>query len=297
LIYILAVVYLLIIGPGFRKYRNLDYRLVLGGLVVVVLAFTGIFGYVGRRGYGESQVFHGAGIWRSLGGGRYDTTQWISAFATEGALYQLTFGGEATVLTAPPTGVTGLPSTSCLAGNPGRVAVEIPLFSSAAVTVQSIQKLDKPWRIVPAPREGDSALEAFDISHPTLKATACWRLSAKGTITTLKQGDPRDRWFRDLPLRLNSNNHFYGRRGRGGDEERQLSDTMKGLLIDIARGEKGARLYDRTRLWRGQEVFFILAQAPEENRPQIAKFRPGKMDVLFCELWEPSTQQTTAAAH
>jgi hypothetical protein len=127
-IHLLALAYIGVIGPlHFRYRRKLDYRVSILAFLATVAIFGTLFAVVGRRGYGESQTVNSLTIARTLGGGRYDTMQWINAFATTGDLYTLTHGA--------PTNLYGsiaadAGASRILSGKDGRIQLDIPLYSS-----------------------------------------------------------------------------------------------------------------------------------------------------------------------
>lgn len=128
LINTLTVVYLLVVGPmHYRWGRKIDYRVSIAAFLGTVALFGWMFSVIGRRGYGESQTVHSVAIARSLGGGRHDVTQWVSAFATRGDLYTLTHQAPANLYAAPSMeAVNG----RIFNGKDGRFLADIPLYSS-----------------------------------------------------------------------------------------------------------------------------------------------------------------------
>ena len=93
LIYWLTLLYVVLIGPGFYLMRKRNYRLLLAGFLGTVIVFAWIFTVVGRRGYGEKQIYHTLAIARPLGDGRFDVQEWIHAFATTGDIYRFEHAG------------------------------------------------------------------------------------------------------------------------------------------------------------------------------------------------------------
>ena len=90
-IYLLAMVYIGLIGPGqlLVGRKVADYRLRIVLLVAAVGAFALIFNLVGRRGQGEASMVHTLSYARAIDGDTYDVTQWINVFATRGAQYTI----------------------------------------------------------------------------------------------------------------------------------------------------------------------------------------------------------------
>jgi hypothetical protein len=128
LINVLTLLYIAVVGPvHYRWGRRIDYRVSLGAFVGCIALFGFLFSVVGRRGYDEAQTVHSLSLARAVGPGRYDVTQWISAFATRGDIYPLTHTAPAnlyaTVSTEPING-------KLLNGRDGHFIADIPLFSS-----------------------------------------------------------------------------------------------------------------------------------------------------------------------
>ena len=127
LINTLTVIYLLVVGPvHYRWGRKIDYRVSIAAFLATVALFGWLFSIIGRRGYGESQTVNSLAIARPLGSGRYDVTQWISAFATRGDLYTLTHDAPAKLYAAVSMeAVNG----RIVNGKDGRFLADIPLYS------------------------------------------------------------------------------------------------------------------------------------------------------------------------
>lgn len=128
LIYGLTAIYIALIGPVFYILRKRDYRLLLLGFLLTVAGFAWIFTIVGRRGYGEKQIYHSIAIARSLGGARWDVTEWIHAFATSGDTYRFQHAGGSQLYAAPSNNETVRGSIT--AGKDAHFDADIPLFSS-----------------------------------------------------------------------------------------------------------------------------------------------------------------------
>jgi hypothetical protein len=129
LLYLLTIAYLVIIGPvHYRWSRNVDYRIAIGGFLGTVTVFALAFIIAGRRGSGETQRVHSLALARALPGGRWDTMQWISAFATSGDYYRFTHASPVNYYSAsndmePVNG-------KVIGGKDGHFDVDIPLYSA-----------------------------------------------------------------------------------------------------------------------------------------------------------------------
>jgi hypothetical protein len=139
-IHFLALAYVAVIGPlHFRYRRRLDYRVSILAFLGTVVLFGTLFAVVGRRGYGESQTVNSLTIAHALGGGRHDTTQWVSAFATAGDLYKLTHEAPANLY--GPVGFDA-GASRILNGKDGNIQMDIPLYSSRTFLHRAVMKGD-----------------------------------------------------------------------------------------------------------------------------------------------------------
>jgi hypothetical protein len=138
---LLMVAYVAVIGPIHNYYRRrLDYRISILVFLGCVALFGVALGISGRRGYGESQTVHSLAIARSLGGGRADVTQWVTAFATSGDRYVLTHRAPANLYA--PDRWAEVDSGLFFNGKDGRVLLDIPLYSARAFMHRAIMTGD-----------------------------------------------------------------------------------------------------------------------------------------------------------
>lgn len=136
-IHLLALAYVVVIGPlHYRFRRKFDYRWSIVLFLGVVAVFAAAFALVGRRGYGESQTVHSLGIAHSLGGGRHDVTQWISAFAVTGDFYTLTHAAPANLYSTGWAADDG--GSRAFNGKDGRIEMDIPLYSSRSFVHRAV---------------------------------------------------------------------------------------------------------------------------------------------------------------
>jgi hypothetical protein len=140
LIYLLAFLYLGMVGPGnllFGK-RFADYRLRIGLLLATIAAFAALFSLAGRRGQGESSVIHTLSYADSIGGGNYNVMQWINVFATRGAHYTITHPAPHNLYATGQDyeSVNGFIQN----GKDGRLVVDVPMFSRRALLHQAEMK-------------------------------------------------------------------------------------------------------------------------------------------------------------
>jgi hypothetical protein len=140
LIYLLAFLYLGMVGPGnllFGK-RFADYRLRIGLLLATIAAFAALFSFAGRRGQGESSVVHTLSYADSIGGEHYNVMQWINVFATRGAHYTITHTAPHNLYASGQDyeSVNGFIQS----GKDGRFIVDVPMFSRRALLHQAEMK-------------------------------------------------------------------------------------------------------------------------------------------------------------
>ena len=140
LIYLLTVAYVILIGPVFYLQRKRNYRLLLGGFLLTVGLFAWAFTVIGRRGYGEKQIYHSIAIARPLGEGRFDVQEWIHAFATTGDIYRFSHGDSVHLYGTAPDGdsVRG----EIREGKASQFAADIPLFSSRPFLHRGVMKAE-----------------------------------------------------------------------------------------------------------------------------------------------------------
>jgi hypothetical protein len=129
LIYLMAFVYLALVGPGnlVAGRRFADYRLRIGLLIATVAVFAWLFNLVGRRGQGEASVVHTLSYARAIDGNDYDVMQWINVFATRGGHYTITHTAPHNIYSSGQDyeAVNGFIES----GKNGKFAVDIPMFS------------------------------------------------------------------------------------------------------------------------------------------------------------------------
>lgn len=301
-IYLLTVVYVVLIGPVFYLLRKRDYRLLLGGFVLTVGLFAWIFTVVGRRGYGEKQIYHSVGIARSLGGGRYDVQHWVHAFATSGDSYRLAYPGGGHLYAVSSRGDSV--RASVVHGKDAAVLADIPLFSSrpffhrgtltgpdAGLAITDLQH--------PAPAPQNETSNARDLisklairtdpSFPTtiLRAAAEYRgrfytLTRKGDTLTAAQPRPVS-----IVSALGSEgapdqpHHFY-RGVQAPEESRRALKAAAGFLATRVSNDP-ASTRKNTVLDPGPDTVrvFIYAEAPDEFRMANDQFQPGTEYVLY----------------
>ncbi len=132
-IYALAVVYILLVGPGHfllsRKW--LDWRLSMALLFVLVAVFGVLYYQIGQRGYGEEASVHTLAHARPVGDGVYHVKRWSNLFVTRGGQYRITYPGSGHLFSTGQ--VVESVSGRIVSGKRGRFDVAIPRFSQRGV--------------------------------------------------------------------------------------------------------------------------------------------------------------------
>ena len=163
----------------------MDFRWSIAGFLGVVALFGAAFSIVGRRGYGESQTVHSLSIARSLGGARWDVTQWLSAFATSSGEYTLTHAAPANFYATSSSDDAA--RGQIFNGKDGKFLADIPLFSSRVFTHRGVMQGDdlgvevEKWE-----SDGKSHLSALRIKPGPgfpKKRFRCRRCAATGFFT------------------------------------------------------------------------------------------------------------------
>ena len=142
MIYLLTAGYVAVVGPvHYRWSKRLPWRRSIALLLAVVAGFGGAFAFAGRRGANETQQIRALAIAHSLGEGRHDVTQWISAFATRGNTYKLSHASPSN-LYSTATAFDSVNGT-IVNGRDGRFEVDIPLFSTRPFVHRGVLQGDR----------------------------------------------------------------------------------------------------------------------------------------------------------
>jgi hypothetical protein len=130
LLHLLFWCYIGLIFPGcyILGRKTGDYRVVYGVLLITVTVFSLLFGWVGRRGYGESTTVNSIGFAKPLRDGFFDVSQWSNAFVTNGGDYRIRHDGIGAIYSTTNfnEGVNGVIRN----GAEAVFEVDIPPFSS-----------------------------------------------------------------------------------------------------------------------------------------------------------------------
>ena len=271
LIYLLAIVYLAVIGPGqlLAGRRLADYRVRIGLLLATIACFAWIFPLVGRGGQREASVVHTLSYARAIDGDRYDVTQWINVFAARGAHYTISHQAQHNLYS---TGADYEPvNGSIQSGKDGKFFVDIPIFSRRAflhqapmngpkisVKIASVESPDAahPWLLSIAPEFGKQILESWAVQGDRL-----FRLERKEDHLEISGEEPLDSL-------LSPNNLLqyqpYMDETQLKNAEGEFRKMVKPLIAwSLGAAEKTSADKPAFRARDGRIQLFIFARSPE----------------------------------
>ena len=302
LIYVLTAGYLIVIGPvHYRFSKKIPWLRSIALFLALVAAFGGAFAYTGRRGSGEKSQVRALAIAHSLGDGRYDVTQWISAFATRGDTYHLTHAGPAN-LYATATDFDSV-NGAITNGRGGHFVVDIPLFSTRPFVHRGVLSGDRTEVTVQECKVNvTGALESLVIvpgaSFPKSILNA-WARSGSLYYNLKLDGN---RWVRDGQgisestfftdeafTRFNASGNT-GRASFGNEEQNENRDNIwmensAKILIARALGtiEGLPNIITDQPLPANQLQLFLLAPLPDGFRVTDPRFRSQTGRVLYMQ--------------
>lgn len=136
-IFLLAVGYLLLVGPLFYRLsvRVLTWPVALLVLSVVVGLATWVFTIIGARGYGEGDSVHAVCCAHGIGDDQYDVIRYANVFTTRGVTRTIR-GGDAFSLFSSAQ-VQEQVNGQIRNGAGGSYAIDMPRFSSRLVIQQN----------------------------------------------------------------------------------------------------------------------------------------------------------------
>ena len=302
LIYLLTASYILVIGPGHYWWgRKRSYGVSIAAFIGVVTLYGAAFAHAGRRGANEQQSAHSLAIARPLGGKRYDVTQWISVFATRGAMYQLTHAAPANLYStgADTEAVNGQITN----GREGAFVADIPLFSSRPFIHRGVLVGDDTTVAVTEWQNGsDGGLNALALTpgsgfpkqvrevwvrqhprfHQMILKAGRWELS--GT------SEDADVFLAATHFhQLNSNQFQNSSKNRTEELEAWLPAAMRMLIARSIGGTENMQHVIPPRPASANQLqLYIFAPAPATFAVQERSFKAQTGWVLYCEeLFKP----------
>ena len=306
LIYVLTVAYVILIGPVFYFLRKRNYRLLLGGFLATVALFAWVFTVIGRRGYGEKQIYHSIAIARALGAGRFDVQEWIHAFATTGDIYKFGHGDSVQLYGTESDGDTVRGEIH--EGKAAYFAADIPLFSSRPFLHRGVMKAEDPALKVEEWTENDSIKSDASGVMPSLRT---FRASTapefrKRIFTAVLERDGRYSELALTPdgfgLAGNSSskssedffgkNQYYDYGSSYGDAE-SVARELRGLhpfFICLVNGDPAHFRKYLTQAPRGADHvrLFLYADAPPGFAMKNDRFESGMSLVLYvADIFKP----------
>lgn len=307
LIYLLTAVYVILIGPVFYLLRKRDYRVLLGGFIATVALFAGIFTAVGRRGYGEKQIYHSLSIARSLGAGRFDVREWVHAFATTGDVYRFQHADGSQLYAALGDGESVRGEVA--AGKDSRFTADIPLFSSRPFLHRGVVKTSDPaitvvaWEEAPGEKKGAALPDMLRI-----RTEAGFRQRAFAAIVSrhgrysemeliadgfeMKKGSVRSssaEFFRQRQFDDDGNGWHGNESGTKGEIERRLRTLHPAFISRVNNESAYFRKHITSSRPEDDRVrVFIYAEAPPEFAMKNERFQAGTQFVLYVhDIFKP----------
>ena len=276
----LLLVYIVAVGPLnlILARRVKDYRHALVCLVGTVALFGAVLSLIGRRGFGEAAGTHSLTYARAIEPGRYDVTQWASAFATSSGSYEITYDSPHDIFSIPSWGdpLEGAVRN----GADGRLQMRMPLFSSRAYVYRG--KLSGPRlsaRVVRMVRgQGLEELEidmgdefpGDPINIYALYRDKVYTMQAAGGRLRLGAGQEADQFLDYVDVRDGGGlgipfDPYYSRPGGLEQGDARLRDMVRPLMARaVWAASSDCEFVDPVRYRKDAIQLFIYAKGPPE---------------------------------
>lgn len=294
----LTALYILVVGPlHYYWARRIDYRLSIGAFVGCVGIFGFLFSVVGRRGYDEAQTVHSLSIARAIEAGRYDVTQWISAFATRGEIYPLTHRAAANLYAASSNeAING----QILNGKDGRFIADIPQYSSRQFVHRAVMPGDDTSATVETLESGVEVLNTLTLKvGPGFPRNAFeiraryrdhfYRMDLRGDQLTLANAERAQPVAAFLPQAtvqqaMHSFNNFTVGEGSAARTNGSLRATLPLLYLRAMDGRSYfSQVIERGPQPADQLQLFVFTKSPETFRLQGKGFGGETGYVLYVQ--------------
>jgi hypothetical protein len=310
LIYLSTIAYILLVGPVnylFGRKRR-DYRLTLLFFFATVAGFAYLLGFIGRRGHGEATAVHSIAYARQLDGAHYDVTQWVNAFVTRGATYEITHDAPHNLYSTCQEfeAVRG----AIVNGKDGAFQVEIPLFSGRSFFHRGKLK-GHPIKLKVAEWQGEERLQKLVLDYEAgfpLDAPEMWALH-RDTFYPLCVRDGRirlkapsgwntDSFLSNIGAGLESSSFGPGLYADADPGQKAPEQVFRGLaspLIGRAIGGTPAfyHFFGHSPFPKDRVQVFIFAKSPEAFRIQGRHFGKRMGYVLYhIDLFKPENPPT-----
>jgi hypothetical protein len=302
LIYTLTFLYVGLVGPAFYFLRKRDHRVLIGGFVATVALFAWIFTVIGRRGYGEKQVYHSVAVARLIDGVKWDVRHWMHAFATSGGTYRFVMPGVSHLYASYGEG--GGARSEVMQGREAAFSSDIPLFSSRPFHHQgTMEAPGLTWEVRSlALNDNMSGPEELVLKQPdALKGRVISVVAQVGTnFYSLREGNGSPGEWRIPNKTARALGDAFGGVGINdysyGESAATTMARLGGSGARLAQRLTGGPDNNRVPLTRppnpGNVRLFVYANTPQAFPLASADFQAGSSFVLFVQDLAARPQNT-----
>lgn len=291
-IHLLALTYLGLVFPGWYLLarQRVGYGTTLLAFVGLVALFSGVFNFVGRRGYGEATQVNSLAWARPIGKSVYQITEWCNAFATQGDYYTFSYAGEGHQFRLLQNGdeyVEGKIDS----GAQGGMTIDIPLFASRSYSHNArVTGPDLSIDGLVLNRSSDGAMEDGKCTIQGLDASAEIKgIAVIGDKIFQLFSDEQEpanisfSFLSDLRSYLESERQYWpGRRNSHIDAEEQLRSLLPMVVTESLNVRKLDAL-EEYALPKNELRLFVTTKAPDSWRINNPRF-PLQRQLVVYEL-------------